>query len=330
MKVSIALATYNGERYLQEQLNSFLHQTRLPDEIIACDDCSTDRTMDILESFAKSAPFAVHIYRNAINLGYTKNFERAIGLCSGDVIFLSDQDDVWFPEKIEVVLNTFRSKKGALVVINDAKITDEYLKPTNITVMEQFHSANLSDEFFVSGCCTAIKSEFVPLILPIPSEYFAFDGWIHRISCTLNCRVSLSQPLQFQRRHADSTSYFYATDTKPATILNKIIYYCKYYCKLRKSSQSHQEMALKRLEGLKFISNYLVKQRIEIERCLGKNIKWDTIMNDIRMKQEAAERRLALLKKNRFLRLPTALMMLLRGDYRYFMGWISFIGDLIR
>ena len=99
MKASIALATYNGERYLQEQLNSFLHQTRLPDEIIACDDCSTDRTMDILESFAISALFAVYIYRNAINLGYTKNFERAISLCSGDVIFLSDQDDVWFPKR---------------------------------------------------------------------------------------------------------------------------------------------------------------------------------------------------------------------------------------
>ena len=68
MKVSIALATYNGERYLQEQLNSFLHQTRLPDEIIACDDCSTDRTMDILKSFAKSAPFGDSIYKDTKEL----------------------------------------------------------------------------------------------------------------------------------------------------------------------------------------------------------------------------------------------------------------------
>ena len=65
MKVSIALATYNGERYLQEQLNSFLHQTRLPDEIIACDDCSTDRTMDILESFTQSVLFGDSIYKHA-------------------------------------------------------------------------------------------------------------------------------------------------------------------------------------------------------------------------------------------------------------------------
>ena len=77
--------------------------------------------------------------------------EKVISLCSGDVIFLSDQDEVWFPEKNGVVLNTFRSKRGALVVINDARITDEYLKPTNITVMVQIHSANLSDEFFVYG-----------------------------------------------------------------------------------------------------------------------------------------------------------------------------------
>jgi len=77
--------------------------------------------------------------------------EKVISLCSVDVIFLSDQDDVWFPEKIEVVLSTFRSKKGALVVINDVRITDEYLKPTSITLMEQIHSTNLSDEFFVYG-----------------------------------------------------------------------------------------------------------------------------------------------------------------------------------
>jgi len=67
------------------------------------------------------------------------------------------------------------------VVVNDAKITDEYLKPTSITLMEQIRSASLTGKFFVYGCCTAIKSEFVPLILPIPSEYFTFDGWIHRI-----------------------------------------------------------------------------------------------------------------------------------------------------
>ena len=203
-------------------------------------------------------------------------------------------------EKIEVVLSTFRSKKGALVVVNDTRITDEYLKPINITLMGQIHSANLSDEFFVYGCCTAIKSEFVPLILPIPSEYFSFDGWIHKISCTLNCRVSFSQPIQFYRHHTNSTSDYFASKTKPATVLNRIIYHCKYYCKLRKSSQSHQEMALKRVEGLKFVSNYLVEQRIEIERCFGESIKWDTIMSDIRMEQEAAERRLALLKKTDF------------------------------
>ena len=68
IKVSIALTTYNGERYLQEQLNSFLHQTRLPDEIIACDDCSTDRTMDVLEFFAKSALFGDSIYKHTKEL----------------------------------------------------------------------------------------------------------------------------------------------------------------------------------------------------------------------------------------------------------------------
>ena len=100
MKISIALCTYNGEKFLREQLDSFSVQTRLPDEVVVGDDCSTDRTVEILEEWAKTAPFRVEIVRNPQNLGYEKNFEQTMLRCTGDVIFPSDQDDVWLPEKL--------------------------------------------------------------------------------------------------------------------------------------------------------------------------------------------------------------------------------------
>jgi len=92
--ISIALCTYNGEAYLSDQLASIVKQTQQPDELIACDDGSTDNTLQILDQFSGEAPFPVRVYLNQQRLGPTKNFEKAISLCSGDFIFLSDQDDV--------------------------------------------------------------------------------------------------------------------------------------------------------------------------------------------------------------------------------------------
>src|SRR5215207_2518174 len=102
VRISIALCTYNGEQYLQQQLDSFVAQSRPPDELVVCDDRSTDRTVPIVEDFAKRAPFRVELVINETNLGSTRNFEKAIGLCTGDIIFLADQDDVWLPEKLRI------------------------------------------------------------------------------------------------------------------------------------------------------------------------------------------------------------------------------------
>ncbi|HEY2971172.1 MAG TPA: glycosyltransferase, partial [Pyrinomonadaceae bacterium] len=100
MKISVAMCTYNGAPYLREQLNSIAAQTRPPDELVVCDDVSADLTCEIVTSFAASVHFPVRLYVNEQNLGSTKNFERAIGLCEGDIIARSDQDDVWLPEKL--------------------------------------------------------------------------------------------------------------------------------------------------------------------------------------------------------------------------------------
>jgi glycosyltransferase involved in cell wall biosynthesis len=100
LTISVAMCTYNGARYLPEQLKSFLDQQRLPDEIVVCDDGSSDATMALLREFVSKAPFPVRLHVNPENLGYSRNFTQAVNLCSGDVIALSDQDDVWYSRKL--------------------------------------------------------------------------------------------------------------------------------------------------------------------------------------------------------------------------------------
>src|SRR4051812_16300560 len=100
--ISIALATYNGEKYLSAQLESLALQTRLPAELVVCDDCSTDRTIDIIDEFIARAPFPVRVARNESRLGFVNNFMRAAQGCRADLIAFCDQDDIWEPNKLAV------------------------------------------------------------------------------------------------------------------------------------------------------------------------------------------------------------------------------------
>ena len=111
LSLSVALASYNGERYIGQQLDSIARQTRLPDELVICDDASTDSTADIVREFARRAPFAVRFLQHQ-RMGSTRNFELAIAECRGDIIFLCDQDDVWYPNKIKTIEAVFIDRPG--------------------------------------------------------------------------------------------------------------------------------------------------------------------------------------------------------------------------
>lgn len=122
MTTSVALCTYNGEKYLAEQLDSILTQTVPIDEIVVCDDGSTDNTISILEEYESTFPYLFKIYKNKENLGYTKNFEQAINLCDRDIIFLCDQDDIWLKEKVKTVLLFFIAHPKINVICHRIKI----------------------------------------------------------------------------------------------------------------------------------------------------------------------------------------------------------------
>lgn len=123
------MCTCNGEAYLKEQLDSFLAQTLLPDELIVCDDASTDNTVGILESFRKTAPFPVTIFVNENRLRVCKNFEKAVENCSGDIIVLSDQDDIWLPAKIATLTEAFEKNPGCGYVFSNADLINEQGQP---------------------------------------------------------------------------------------------------------------------------------------------------------------------------------------------------------
>jgi Glycosyl transferase family 2 len=128
MQISIAMATYNGEAYIWEQLDSLAKQTLLPKELIVCDDGSADRTLEIVERFSKAAaPFPVHIYRNENRLGYADNFLQAASLCEGDLVAFCDQDDVWEPEKLQYCLAVFTDEPELMLLSHNAWVTDEKL-----------------------------------------------------------------------------------------------------------------------------------------------------------------------------------------------------------
>jgi glycosyltransferase involved in cell wall biosynthesis len=124
MKLSVAMCTYNGEKYIKIQLDSILNQTVSIDEIIICDDGSNDTTLEIISQMQQQYPTKIFLYKNATNLGSSKNFEKAIALCTGDYIFLADQDDLWKEDKVKKTLAIFDQNPKAEGVFSNADIID--------------------------------------------------------------------------------------------------------------------------------------------------------------------------------------------------------------
>lgn len=126
MTISVAMCTYNGARYIHEQLTSILSQTRKADEIVICDDGSKDETLDIIQHTAQSSSVTIRVIQNKKNLGFFRNFIQAISLCTGDIIFLSDQDDVWREDKVEKIYDWLDTHVETDVVFTNARLIDDH------------------------------------------------------------------------------------------------------------------------------------------------------------------------------------------------------------
>ena len=213
---SIAMCTYDGARYIGDQLASIVVQTRPPDELVVCDDRSHDETAEIVRRFAESAPFPVRLHVNEQNLGSTRNFEKAIRLCTGDLIALCDQDDVWMPRKLELVEATFDRAPGVGLVFTDAEVVDDALRPMGYRFWEtigfdrrmrqRVRSGRALDVLLpgwtVTGATMAFRSKFRDIALEIPDDLsMIHDGWIALVVAAVSDVALISEPLIKYRQH---------------------------------------------------------------------------------------------------------------------------------
>lgn len=203
MAVSLVMATFNGEKYLREQLNSIVNQTLVPDEIIVVDDCSTDNTLSVLSEFKGKCN--LKIYTNDTNKGVNTNFERAISLASGDYICISDQDDVWFPEKIEKTYKKLKEIENDSPACVSSEIIDvdsnlQTLK-TKCTKDSFYESALYSNGS--QGCTLMFNKKLKDIMLPIPKE-FIYDHFIGLLSCFVGTKYGIGEPLMYYRHHGNN------------------------------------------------------------------------------------------------------------------------------
>lgn len=204
--ISVCMATYNGEKYIKEQINSILFQLGDNDEIIISDDNSTDETLTIASGYSDER---IKIFLNENQKGFSKNFENAINKASGDIIFICDQDDVWMDNKVEVMINEL--SKTSLVVHN-ASIVDGNLNLINdshfdLYKVEKGFLKNFLKTRYV-GACMAFKREILEKAIPFPEnqKLCAYDYWLTLIA-EYYFKVGLVQkPLIRYRRHINNAS----------------------------------------------------------------------------------------------------------------------------
>lgn len=206
MRATVAMATFNGYRYLEAQLRSILGQLGPSDEVVIVDDASTDDTRSLIASLADPR---VRLIAQAANAGVRASFERALRAARGEVVFLADQDDVWLPGKLDALVVAMQS--GAILALSDACVIDSEGREIERSFQARrggFHgsfAATLIKNRYL-GCSMAFRRELLEDILPIPPSVPMHDMWIGALA-SLRGRVAyVDRPLMQYRRHGGNLS----------------------------------------------------------------------------------------------------------------------------
>ena len=211
-KYSVAMCTCNGEQFVKEQLESILSQTILPEEIVISDDRSTDNTLGVVESISRSSPVSFKVIRNKERLGVGNNFMQCIHNCTSPIIFTSDQDDVWLPQKAERILNVFQNHSKALLVFSDGELVDGFAQPLGETI---WHGLRISHKMvdkgdwfsyllrggYVAGSAMAIKKELASGINSIPRNWL-HDEWLAFAAAIQKGIIAYPESLFLYRQHS--------------------------------------------------------------------------------------------------------------------------------
>lgn len=176
--VSIAMATCNGEKFLPKQLESLLAQTHQNFEIIICDDASQDKTQDILSTYAKKDD-RIKVFLNMVNIGFVKNFEKALSFCNGQYIALADQDDIWEKNKLEILISEIGTNS---LIHSDCSIIDDQDNVLSLQwkkdIGDLLDIKSLLFRNVVTGCTILLKKELLKTALPFPENIAYHDWWL--------------------------------------------------------------------------------------------------------------------------------------------------------
>ena len=204
--ISVAMATFNGARYLGEQLTSLSSQTVKPLELVVCDDGSTDETVTILQSFSALAPFTVRIFQNVDRLGYRQNFIKAASLCKGSLVAFCDQDDIWNDNKLEIV-NKYFIESDDLLVAHDYCVFFEDGRRSIPSFFRYLALSGFLPVANVKGCSLIFRRELIELVgWPPGQSEWSHDTWVCFTALLLERRGYIRQPLIQHRIHKNNTS----------------------------------------------------------------------------------------------------------------------------
>lgn len=210
-RVSIVLATYNGERYLKEQLDSIIQQMLEPDELIISDDGSTDKTFDIIKSYLKDNRC---VFIQGPQKGYAQNFLYGLSKSQGDIILFSDQDDIWMNNKIEYIRNFFERNPNQWLVCHDMYLATNNEINNNNYSQKSFNMRKRKNGYLYNmlfngyyGCCMGITKEFKDHIFPFPSNVIQHDQWISIIAEFFHRASFVDEPLIVHRLHERNISH---------------------------------------------------------------------------------------------------------------------------
>jgi glycosyltransferase involved in cell wall biosynthesis len=211
--VSVAMATYNGERYLPEMLESIAAQTRPPDELVVRDDGSEDGTVAILRAFARRAPFRVDVLAGGPRLGYAQNFVTASRACSGGLVFFADQDDVWRPDKLATVAEQ-AGPRSPLALFHDFTLMAEDRSPIAPSYYAVLAEHGLPPAAAIKGCSMAVTRAFLEAWgWPPPTSSVSHDFWVALLATAFGQRRTVPDRLIDHRLHSDNTSGWIPDDS---------------------------------------------------------------------------------------------------------------------
>ena len=316
--ISIALCTYNGERFLQEQLDSLAAQTRLPDEVVVGDDGSSDDTLSILQAWSETAPFPVRIVVNAKNLGYARNFESTLQRCQGKIVFLSDQDDIWLPDKIETMVQRFQESDQIQAVFCNASLVDQnrqsmnrdlitYTRPWQYCREPAYMGLDAREEIAIYGCAIAVRKSLIDQIFPMPPHpKWGHDVWIYIMARYFGEIAIEPRPLFLYRIHGQNVSTFLYP-------WQQSIWESWYYREGAYLSKLYEEKRLELIERLQTLPDSNRKRQ---------HLKYLFLQQRHGANRRKIQNRLIIF-------FPLALVELLSGRYFQFpQAWKSFIYDL--